>query len=316
MAEANSGIPLTLTLDQTTNLYKHSDYFKGMCRFLNIHSPDNLDSLPDNELQITIPLRKHNTTSYFTPEQMATAITFLANCDYRLVEIPHTIPPLALYHIGLYLQSDLLIHLSLNFITPKGAPTMLQSLLDIYPNLQSHTHPHIKLILQLISYYTNISQNELLRLVNIPLGRALRDTVRGAIRGNNAISRELCSVCGHQYPNIKLFCCRFPVHYHCFHERMTVCGQYRCMSCNHKYEAFYADLMHPADYYPVRYTPAHDIPPNPDFPNPNTEIFDLLLQHFPLIRYTVEQNRKATQEHIQKALQARHPPAMDDGRPG
>ena len=42
--------------------------------------------------------------------------------------------------------------------------------------------------------------------------------------------------------------------------------------------------------------------PTPDFPNPNTEKVDLLIQHFPLIRYTVEQNRQITQKHIHPFL--------------
>ncbi len=253
------------------------------------------------------------TTSYFTPEQMSTAITFLAYCDYRLVEIPHIIPPplsIISYRFIFAIRSS---HSPLITFHNTKMRSKYAATTSGYPRLQSNTHPHIKLILQLISYYTNISQNELLRLVNVPLGRALREGQYTAIMqypenfvayvvANTQISNYFVAISlftiiafmsAWQYV-VSIDACHVTLSMR--HSMLTSCiPKIIIQSDTHQLMTFL---------------------PTPDFPNPNTEKVDLLIQHFPLIRYTVEQNRQITQKHIQKALQDRHPPAIEDGRPG
>ena len=319
MAEATPTIDeeITLSSDQIRTLYNNSAYFKGMCR-----RNDSIQSSADLHLisevcEIWIPLKGNKTLSYFTSDQLSSAILFLASSDQRPINIPRSIPPLALYHMGLFLQSDLLIYLALSLVTPIAAPDMLKALLEIYPRLHGNTHPHVTFILQLISHYTKMSHNQIIRLANVPLGRALRDRVRGIIRQGTSISKFFCSICGCQYPNILLPCCHFTAHFHCLHERLMVCGQFTCNKCNHTYEAFYAGIMRPHDYYQVRLTPAHREPPDANFPNPYKNMFDLFIQHFPQLHEIAQHNRQQVENTVQAWLQAqpsRPPPVV--GRPG
>ena len=200
-----------------------------------IHSALNLHLLKPI-CNIDIPLKGYGAHSYFTPTQMKGAIFFLASSDDCPYHIPRNIPPLTLYHLGLFLQSNILIYLALTFVTPLAAQDMLKSVLDIYPNLHQNMHPHITFLMQFISHYTIMTQDQRARLINVPLGRVLRDEVRGVIYSGTTISKFLCNICGCQYPNIILNCCQYPVHFHCLHERLMVCGQNNCRQCNFHYK--------------------------------------------------------------------------------
>ena len=78
--------------------------------------------------------------------------------------------------------------------------------------LQAHLPNH-----QLISHYTITTQDQITKVINVPLGRVLQDEVRGVIYSGIAISKFLCNICGGQYPNIILNCCQYPVHFQCLH---------------------------------------------------------------------------------------------------
>ena len=139
-----------------------------MCRNDNIHSAPNLHLLKPI-CNIDIPLKQYGTHSYFTPTQMKGAIFFLASSDNCPSQYTPQFSPLTLYHLGLFLQSNILIHLALTLATPLAAPDMLKSLLDIYPNLHQNTHPHVTFLMQFINHYTIMTQNQITRLY-VPLG--------------------------------------------------------------------------------------------------------------------------------------------------
>ena len=320
MAAANNGETfLTLNNRQIKTLHRHSVYFQALHRSkFGIDTSDDLQGLPDGHIDIQIPLCRHHTIEHFSPLELRATIFCLAQSEHCTMSIPTNLSPLQLYHIGLFLQSAFLLHLALNLSTPLYAADFILGLLHIYSS-PGFIHPHITYLLGLIRHYTHMSIDDILSLAQNPLNRALRDRVRGELRTGHALSRFFCLICGNQCPNIILHCCRYAVHFHCFQERMQVLGSYTCPNghCNHKYELFYNGLMRQQDYIPVRLTPQHAQPPNPQYPNPSTEMFDYLVQHFPKIMETVKKYRALADRNLAAFLQALNgapPPAI--GRPG
>ena len=217
---------MNLTLQQIERLKYYSGYFKAYFRFHNIA----FETSNMHVLDMFIP------TNLFTCNQFFFAIRYVSSSES--LNVPNFVTPIPLYHIGMYLDCELLRILALNHVTPREAP----SLLSILRNIWSDDHPHVLFVQRLLIAYrpTGLTMSD---IQSMSLGslREFRNRVRCLVRSIPHFG-QLCCLCGGNCPDIVLRCCtqRFVfslAHYSCLRIRIIVFSQTRCSRCNYCYES-------------------------------------------------------------------------------
>ncbi len=146
---------------QKKTLERRSGYFKSMFRF-----NQTVHSSPSDFLMVKLPnARSSGKGAYFSLDEMQCAIAFLASSTNT---IPYNITPIALYHLGLFLDAEILVILALITLTHCRASTFIFNLLDIYPlgSITQQEHSHVTYCIQLITHYTGFSRQTILDMVS------------------------------------------------------------------------------------------------------------------------------------------------------
>ena len=300
-------LELSMNIQQLKTLQHHSGYFRAMfrCKKYDLQCDAKIP-----HLSVYIPKRTRTGRAYFTVSDIKHAIIFLAkaSADTRTVyTIPNKVKPLSIYHIGLFLDAPMLLILALNFITPRGVPALLNSLLETYglhsyllPNTE---HPHITYLFRLITHYTGIDRSGIVRLLSRSNSRRrkLRDEIHILMLRRSNLSIRFCLICGGSQPNIILGCCHFSAHITCLYSRIRACGRYTCPNCRNFYES-----TRNLNFFKQRYREYESA----SFQvNPSSEMFEIFLAYLPNIALDITNYSKRIQLTDQRTL-------SDNGRPG